>query len=304
MIMVFTGRHLLLSQRESKALVTASRMDHIHKMTLFLLIAGALVHTSYSEDEVTISLSPEFVKVISGSSLNLTCNFHMLNGSRVNWMFTKTIDTSNLQKLTLSHNEEDRIHQKKGKYWSRLTVRNVTVNDSGWYFCEVRVEIPILKNLGLSNGSQVIVDDTSTASTNMTGVWIWVGAGTGVAVVISLILIWILWRRKRRLERENPLYENTTKVQTWAPKQPSPRPCVQTAQSRILTQNALKTPTQARAHEKSRIYQNTHPTTRSCTQKTEASRTRVQTESKTATYENVRAAKPARKHPNKVRPKV
>ena len=126
-------------------------------LSLSHLYTGALVHTSYSEDEVTISLSPEFVKVISGSSLNLTCNFHMLNGSRVNWMFTKTIDTSNLQKLTLSHNEEDRIHQKKGKYWSRLTVRNVTVNDSGWYFCEVRVEIPILKNLGLSNGSQVIV---------------------------------------------------------------------------------------------------------------------------------------------------
>lgn len=53
-----------------------------------------------------------------------------------------------------------------------------------------------------------------------------------------------------------------------------------------------------------RIYENMHPTTRNDAQKTVIPRICIQTELKNSAYENVKAAKPVRKHPNKIRTKV
>ncbi|KAL2090357.1 hypothetical protein ACEWY4_015045 [Coilia grayii] len=283
-------------------------MNHMHKITLFLLIAAA-VRRSDTEDTVPIDVRPVSMTVQPGSVFSLVCDFHMVSAPKVkvNWMFTNISDTSDPPRLTTSPNEDDHFQQSDFKNQSTLTVRNVTVNHSGWYFCKVIVEIPRLK-VYVSNGSQVIIAHNDTAlSTNITGasVWMWVGVGMGTAAIFALMLFWILWRRKRRLERENPVYVNTRpKVQSWTPKQPSPRPHAQTDLGKILTHSTDTTPTPARAHDKNRLYENTHPTPRSSAQAGVTSRTRLQAEARAATYENVTTEKTARKHQKKARPKV
>ncbi|XP_076133449.1 uncharacterized protein LOC143115354 [Alosa pseudoharengus] len=284
-------------------------MDHMYyRVTSFLLIAaGQMKYSGQMKYPVMeVHLSPVIVTVLPMSTITLNCSVSTQNNTnfKINWTFN--FNNTHHNSLPTPGNN-NRIHLKTEKYWSTLTVTDAQVNNSGWYFCKVFVDIPKLYTVW-SNGSRVFVGGNTTLSSSSTmmgvRVWIWAGAGVGGAVVIVLILFWILWRRKRYRETENPVYENTQpKLQSVGPKQPSPRPCVQTDQSkRILT--ASTTPMPARACEKTLIYQNMHPTTRSGAQKVVAPRTRVQTESKTTAYENVRATKPARKLPNKVRPRV
>ncbi|KAG5275905.1 hypothetical protein AALO_G00125810 [Alosa alosa] len=292
-------------------------MDHIYyRVTSFLLIAaGQMKYSGQMKYPVMeVNLSPVIVTDIPMSNITLNCSVSTQNNTnfkiKVNWTFN--FNNTHHNSLPTSGNNI-RIHLEKEKYWSTLTVTDAQVNNSGWYFCKAIVDIPKLETVW-SSGSRVFVGGNTTLPSTMmvstptsilspplsgVRVWMWVGAGAGGAVVIVLILFWILWRRKRYRETENPVYENTQpKLQSVGPKQPSPRPCVQTDQSkRILT--ASTTPMPARACEKTLIYQNMHPTTRSGAQKVVA-----QTKLKTTAYENVRATKPARKHPNKVRSRV
>ncbi|XP_062413095.1 uncharacterized protein LOC134102847 [Sardina pilchardus] len=223
-------------------------MDYIY-YTSFLLIAGAVGQMRYSVKGLDVHLSPVSEQVPPGSNITLNCSFPTVNAQWIKWQFIHFNNTDLIQLPRPGH--EHRIDQKMEKYSSTLTVINAHENDTGWYLCEVHQHIPKLLQWQ-SNRSTIIVGNSSIPRYMMgvgVGVWIWVGAGAGTTVVIVLILFWILWRRRRYKERENPVYENTNpKLQRVGPKQPSPRPCVQTDQSkRILT--ASTTPKPARACE-------------------------------------------------------
>ncbi|KAG5851291.1 hypothetical protein ANANG_G00091530 [Anguilla anguilla] len=99
--------------------------------------------------------------------LTLNCSFDIKGGAyrvRVNW-FKKEDQSSGcgepkfssgLSNETASLVTRDRVTQWTGSNWSSLTLRDVTANDSGWYFCEVVVEIPNFQQK-CNPGTEVIV---------------------------------------------------------------------------------------------------------------------------------------------------
>lgn len=102
-----------------------------------------------------------------GSSLTLNCSFEPQTSAWVRWYFNINQSCSDSRSSQLSshkisvnttveQNDGGHFLQESGRAWSRLTVRDVWYNDSGWYFCWVQADIPYLRNSN-SNGTQVII---------------------------------------------------------------------------------------------------------------------------------------------------
>ncbi|CAK6955192.1 uncharacterized protein LOC121900196 [Scomber scombrus] len=133
----------------------------LKQSTLVLLTVAIAVMSA----QVTVTLDEEQkrVDVPHGSSLTLYCSLEGQGRFRIAWFFkccgNKTIDINAtvFNKSTKTSNEtSSKTKQNLKEDLPKHTLSSVTYNDSGWYFCNVTIEIPYLKHYE-SKGAEVIV---------------------------------------------------------------------------------------------------------------------------------------------------
>ncbi|XP_036441996.1 uncharacterized protein LOC118818737 [Colossoma macropomum] len=222
-------------------------MDRLCVRTVlpFLLMFTVGVIVKSTIQDTVKPLIPATVEACLGSSAIINCTFQ-INAThlKVNWYFNDTPDFSRFKKIEV---HDERYHQEKKDNWSRLTIKEVLSNDSGWYFCEVTQDIPVLVQFQ-SNGSYLkIIDSTTKSRTNTTTAatttcvttpgppspestaWLLWTASTlvCVALVIVIATAW-LFRRKRA----SPIYENAPARM----KDRSPRPSISVEKGNLTKQ--------------------------------------------------------------------
>ncbi|KAJ8419015.1 hypothetical protein AAFF_G00005140 [Aldrovandia affinis] len=239
-------------------------MDFFLTMVYLLLLTEASGAENASVGTGSVS-PPQARQVASlGSSLTLNCSFDREDGVdriRVSWLLGETphLDcqdktlkrlSTGLANQTMQQETGGNYVQVTGDTWSSLTLRDVTSQYNGWYFCHVVVEIPALRNRCI-NVTQVIISEygrsaeesasslSSSPSTRTTvtppspslplhgnvGWWLLVAVSAGSLILLGVIVsIWIICRRKTCRSTENPIYENMHSViKNTALSQPSPQ---------------------------------------------------------------------------------
>ncbi|KAK5907382.1 hypothetical protein CesoFtcFv8_005239 [Champsocephalus esox] len=233
----------------------------LKRTTLVLLTVAALV---VSGKDVIIQTQRR-AEVPAGSSVTFLCpvtslchvRIGKLDGYRVNWLFNSSGPSSGgVRKLSndISNNsaESSTVVSNKTKQninKNKYTLINATTNDTGWYFCILIVEIPVLKDCK-SNGTELVITTMSpTESLPLLDLWMWISLGVSTFILIVLLVVCLLLRRRHRRSRaEDPIYANTRPV---ANKHPSPRPgvLVDTLKKASSSQN-LRNPSPARKCQK------------------------------------------------------
>ncbi|XP_034085752.1 uncharacterized protein LOC117555129 isoform X2 [Gymnodraco acuticeps] len=254
----------------------------LKRTTLVLLTVAALV---VSGKDVIIQTQRR-AEVPAGSSVTFLCpvdslchvRIGKLDRYRVNWLFNPSgpswdgvrklsndISNNSANSSTVVSNKTKQ-NIEKNKY----TLINATTNDTGWYFCILIVEIPVLE-LCKSNGTELVIMESKELTTypslpKLTGkqatmspteslplldLWMWISLGVSTFILIVLLVVCLVLRRRHRRSREDPIYANTRPM---ANKQPSPRPggLVDTLKKASSSQN-LRNPSPARkCHEDKR----------------------------------------------------
>ncbi|KAM6939379.1 uncharacterized protein PEZ65_005453 [Lycodopsis pacificus] len=217
----------------------------LKRSTLVLLTAALVIS---DQTLVILNENRTTVKVPLGSSVSFQCRlkieteerhrvFWFLNRSSFeshnlsNMTFPKSAKNSSLESNQTKQDSRDEA-QDTERTWPTYILPNITEQDSGWYFCNVTIEIPTLKQIS-SNGTEVIITKSKENTTYPATVspidnfalidqWMWIALGVSSVVLIVLLVICVLLRRRRRrIREEDPVYANTRPV---AKKQPSPRP--------------------------------------------------------------------------------
>ncbi|KAI4828419.1 hypothetical protein KUCAC02_022515 [Chaenocephalus aceratus] len=208
----------------------------LKRTTLVLLTVAALV----ASGKDVIIQTQRRAEVPAGSSVTFLCpvtslchvRIGKLDGYRVNWLFNSSGPSSGgVRKLSndISNNsaKSSTVVSNKTKQnidKNKYTLINATTNDTGWYFCILIVEIPVLKHCE-SNGTELVITTMSpTESLPLLDLWMWISLGVSTFILIVLLVVCLLLRRRHRRSRaEDPIYANTRPV---ANKHPSPRPGV------------------------------------------------------------------------------
>lgn len=91
-------------------------------------------------------MAPRIVKVCIGSHTTINCSFHAdAKRLKVHWYLYNTSNFNDSKKIEFnSSTGSSHYNEEKGSSASYLTIRNVTFNDRGGYFCEVTQDIPQL----------------------------------------------------------------------------------------------------------------------------------------------------------------
>ncbi|XP_051549731.1 uncharacterized protein LOC127438283 [Myxocyprinus asiaticus] len=199
-------------------------MDRLYSEIFFLLIAGALIRSTFQN----LHLTPKYIKVCEGASVTINCTTPSVAiGYKVSWHYYQTSEANCDSKSKL-----------EGQHSNTLYINDIRTNESGWYFCKFIIDIPYLEEQ-CSNGTQVIVDanitstqenqnDTQNWNQNTTNLhntclfnattttspigsfhlgewWIWLALAVGcVVLVMSIVVIRILTCRTKEI-----IYENT-----------------------------------------------------------------------------------------------
>ncbi|XP_010772625.1 uncharacterized protein isoform X1 [Notothenia coriiceps] len=252
----------------------------LKRTTLVLLAVAALV---VSGKDVIIQTQRR-AEVPAGSSVTFLCPVTSpchgtLKRCRLEWFLNPSgpsWDGAHKLSNDISNNSEKSSTKVSNKTKQDVekqiyTLINATKNDTGWYFCKLTIEIPVL-NIIKSNGTELVITESKELTTypslpKLTGkqatvspieslplldLWMWISLGVSTFILIVLLVVCLLLRRRHRRSRaEDPIYANTRPV---ANKQPSPRPGVpvDTLKKASSSQN-LRNPSQARkCHEDKR----------------------------------------------------
>ncbi|KAM8745615.1 uncharacterized protein AB9X84_016764 isoform 3-T3 [Acanthopagrus schlegelii] len=197
---------------------------------VFLAVAVAAVVISGQEPVILDSVRTEVTHPL-GSPLIFKCNLDTTGNQRVwvDWYFNPSGDLFNESTLLDPKNrstktstvvpDKRKVDDKDDEQILYTYTLGAKYNDSGWYFCKVRKDIPILK-VYVSNGTKVVI--TTVPPKAIFQLWHWIVLGVSAFVLIVLLVMCILLRRRwRRSRAEDPIYANTRPVLS---KQPSPRP--------------------------------------------------------------------------------
>ncbi|CAL8396122.1 unnamed protein product [Boreogadus saida] len=163
---------------------------------------------------------PGQITVLRGSSLTLFCSGTSCqggtrsNGVMLNWHFSANDSDSY---------KSSNILECPKKTWCNYTIINVQDKDSGWYFCEVVLNLPTLvKNC--SNGTLIIVvagnesEVTANPVTRTPGIkdviqsktFLIVSGVSALLLIMLAVMICVVQRRRRRhQEMTCPIYGNT-----------------------------------------------------------------------------------------------
>ncbi|XP_034002032.1 uncharacterized protein LOC117495079 isoform X2 [Trematomus bernacchii] len=247
----------------------------LKRTTLVLLTVAALV---VSGKDVNIQTQRR-VEVPAGSSVTFLCPvtslcplMKELDRYRVNWYFNSAGPSSGDVRISNNSAKSSTVVSNKTKQNNEkniYTLINATKNDTGWYFCTLIVEIPVLKHCQ-SNGTELVITESKklttypslpkvkgkqavipTKSLPLLDLWMWISLGVSTFILMVLLVVCLLLRRRHRRSREDPIYANTRPV---ANKHPSPRPGVpvDTLKKASSSQN-LRNPSPARrCHEDKR----------------------------------------------------
>lgn len=138
-----------------------------HHLTGHSAFTSAVLAVTYGAEYVLAPQGPQ--EATAGTSPVLNCSYTFTDNTRlrVTWWFgptaERTCKISNQIWLSSSlafANETKHksngmeVNQLMGDNWSTLELKNVTQNYSGWYFCQVTVEIPNLHSI-CSNGTKL-----------------------------------------------------------------------------------------------------------------------------------------------------
>ncbi|XP_073699903.1 uncharacterized protein [Garra rufa] len=219
-------------------------MDPLCSIIVVLLLTAGAFSSALEDKELNVHLEPTYIKVCEGASVTINCTFQPSGNYKVQWLYSQTpiLDGRSAYKIP----EGQHFFKVINKDWSTLNINFIKTNESGWYFCEVIQDIPILIKT-CSNGTQVIVDATSISTSTTATVsqnetenlttdsptscmnnattipttispplssfdqwWIWLALAVGcVVLVVSIVCIFILTRKQ-----EDIIYENTKPVES------------------------------------------------------------------------------------------
>ncbi|XP_041791826.1 uncharacterized protein LOC121605809 isoform X2 [Chelmon rostratus] len=240
---------------------------------VFLTVIVAAAGTS-GQVPVILNKTQLTVYIPLGSSLTFHCRLRIEKyvTFRVLWYFNPFESSFNdSHKLTQElHNKSARTStnetERDGQTLSKYTLSDATERNSGWYFCRVIVEIPIL-NISESSGTHVVItkrvehtthpslpvvtDKQATVSPadnlSLLDWWLWITLGVSAVILIVLLVICVLMRKRGRSSREDPVYANTRPV---ASKQPSPRPDMPVENLKMVpSSQTVRNPSPGRRYE-------------------------------------------------------
>ncbi|XP_043078216.1 uncharacterized protein LOC122327103 isoform X2 [Puntigrus tetrazona] len=130
-------------------------MDRLCGIILILL----LTEEALQEEQMNVRLEPKHIKVCERASVTINCTFESDEYvKKVSWHYSQTsvLNCGSANKIP----EDKRFIREKSKDWSALNITFIRTNDSGWYFCKITQDIPVLIQR-CSNPTQVIVDTPS-----------------------------------------------------------------------------------------------------------------------------------------------
>ncbi|KAF5892377.1 uncharacterized protein DAT39_017918, partial [Clarias magur] len=178
---------------------------------------GTVINTSIQKTLIEPTV-PSVVSACVGSDTTIECTFHIdIKLVKINWYYK-----NNSTDHKIEFNSTNGLsHYQKGRDASNLIIRNVTVNDSGLYFCEVTQDIPRLI-IQRSNGCELFIYSPTESPLNISTtnsstpcvsethkdfpLWLWVALAVGCAMIITTGIITTVICRRRK---EAPVYENT-----------------------------------------------------------------------------------------------
>ncbi|XP_045904721.1 uncharacterized protein LOC123970623 isoform X2 [Micropterus dolomieu] len=248
----------------------------LKRSTLVLLTAVAAMGIS-GQRPVVLNETQYKVEVPFGSSVTFHCRlkiFDTWERYRVNWYFNPSgCSFTDSHQLFLkmgskSANTSTMVSKgpKDAETLLNYNLSAVTYNNSGWYFCSVTVEIPVLTVLNTS-GTHVTIaksigDTTYPSLPTVTGKqvpptddnsswWMWIALGVSAFILIVLLVICVLLRRRHSRSREDPIYANTRRVVS---KQPSPRPGMPEGNLKMVSSSQdLRNPSPSRRHDEGKL---------------------------------------------------
>ncbi|CAL8349316.1 unnamed protein product [Gadus morhua 'NCC'] len=166
---------------------------------------------------------PGQITVLRGSSLTLFCSGTCQGGTRsnrvkVNWRFSANDSKRSQEDGTFTCNNGP----PEEKMWCNYTIINVQDKDSGWYYCEVKLNRPILVQ-NYTNGTLIVVagneiEVTANPGTKTLGfldvirskTFLIVSGVSALLLIMLVVMICVVQRRRRRhKEMTCPIYGNT-----------------------------------------------------------------------------------------------
>ncbi|KAL7396324.1 hypothetical protein ABVT39_004215 [Epinephelus coioides] len=225
------------------------------RSTLVVLLTAAAVLVISGQAPVILDETIREERIPSGSSLTFHCRLRTENHSRLRvvWYFKQSLVSDSHTILhtevvnksartsTVASNKPKQDLKDEGRdteeTLSVYTLSNATEENSGWYFCEVIIEIPLLTKK-MSNGTEVVI-----YAPPIIDLWMWIILGVSAFILIVLLVTCICLRRRWRRKRgEDPVYANTR------PRQPSPRPGMDNLKT-VPSSQHLRNPSPSRTYD-------------------------------------------------------
>nr|XP_055073781.1 uncharacterized protein LOC129453532 [Misgurnus anguillicaudatus]XP_055073782.1 uncharacterized protein LOC129453532 [Misgurnus anguillicaudatus] len=196
---------------------------------VFLLLVTASIGSALDWNLLQVHLKPAAnITVCEGDSIQINCTWNEMQG-KVSWHFNSTY--KNCESKKIGENSPFFVQQNNSTL-STFENSSVKITDSGWYFCKVTFDIPVLRTK-CSDGLYILVepnstqDPTQTPTQNQTTtnsptvcsprdeptkptienwwIWIWVAVAVGCVVLIIIVVAICLLSCKTK----EAIYENT-----------------------------------------------------------------------------------------------
>lgn len=213
-------------------------MDRLCARIILLLVTGVLISNTLQEEQLNVQLEPMYIQVCEGDSVTINCTFQPGGKYKVK-LYYSLIQDLDCNSPTLRTSEKWHNNTEINDTWSIFNINSIKTEDSGFYFCKVTRDIPVLLQ-NCSDGIQVLVDrqqptdngsqehpkhpdPTTTCTTSATPTltpisdspshtqwWIWLALAVGcVVLVVSIVVIYIFTRKTTEI-----IYENTKPVES------------------------------------------------------------------------------------------
>ncbi|XP_064199664.1 uncharacterized protein LOC135259339 isoform X4 [Anguilla rostrata] len=160
-----------LRLRDSRLCTERSRRrgDMSHLTVLLCCLILSFLSSCGNNEALTVTQSPPSITVKEGEMAQMLCCWGGTpNIERVRVRWNKTNTSSDI--INTLHEKDNATCERKDKYsscisgnCSEFNISNVSTNDTGVYFCNIHIEIPIHKE-GQGSGTQLTVNRINNSS--------------------------------------------------------------------------------------------------------------------------------------------
>ncbi|KAK7137152.1 hypothetical protein R3I93_017275 [Phoxinus phoxinus] len=116
------------------------------------------VFCNLQEERLNVHLEPKYIEVCEGESITINCTFQPGGQYKVKLYYSLRPDLDS-NSPTVRTREKWHINTGNNDTWSTFSISSIKTDDSGWYFCKVTRDIPVLEEK-CSDGIQVLVNST------------------------------------------------------------------------------------------------------------------------------------------------